>query len=74
MSRALRRSGWLAMLSVALLPRIAAACPACFAASEGRVAQMYVATALLLSLLPFAVVGGIAWWWWRRQAALDERA
>jgi hypothetical protein len=64
----------LAALLVALVPRIAAACPACFAASDARVGQMYVITALLLSVLPFAVVGGIAWWCWRRQAAVDHRA
>jgi hypothetical protein len=73
MSRALRQLGWLVVPTLAL-PRVAAACPACFAASDGRVAQMYVLTALLLSVLPFAVVGGIAWWCWRRQAAVDDPA
>ncbi|MDX2168945.1 MAG: hypothetical protein SF182_17870 [Deltaproteobacteria bacterium] len=63
---------WLAAFVVVLLPRLAAACPACFAASDARVAHMYVLTALLLSALPFGVVLGIAWWCWRRQPAADE--
>ncbi len=45
-----------------------AACPACFGASEGRVLYMYLVSAALLSLLPFAIVGGIIWWW--RRAAV----
>lgn len=64
-----RRVVPLAALAVAVVPRVAAACPACFAASDARVARMYLLTAALLSLLPFAVVGGIAWWWRRRMRA-----
>jgi hypothetical protein len=54
------------------LPRIAAACPACFAASDQRVSRMYFASGLLLSLLPLAIIGGIARWWWRRFAAGEQ--
>jgi hypothetical protein len=46
----------------------AAACPSCFGATDGRVVDMYLVSAALLSLLPFAIVGGIIWWW--RRAAV----
>jgi hypothetical protein len=68
-ARLARRAVPLATLGLAVVPRVAAACPACFAASDARVARMYLVTAALLSVLPFAVVGGIAWWWRRRQRA-----
>lgn len=48
-----------------LLPSPAGACPACFAASDARVADMYLLTAALLSVLPFAIVAAVAWWCWR---------
>lgn len=67
---ALRRGGAAAAVGLLLLlaPRLAAACSACFVASDARVARMFVVTAALLSVLPFAIVGGIAWWSWRRVA------
>ena len=43
----------------------AAACPACFAAADGRVLDMYLLSAALLSLLPLCIVTAIAWWWHR---------
>jgi hypothetical protein len=61
----------LAPLVVALavaLPRLARACPVCMAADARRM-DAYVATTVLLSLLPLAAIGGIAWLVWRRSAA-----
>jgi hypothetical protein len=52
----------------------ALACPACFAASSGRVSRMYLLSGLLLSFLPLAIVGGIAWWWWRRHGSAGARS
>lgn len=43
----------------------ATACPACFAAADARVLDMYLLSAALLSLLPLCIVTGIAWWWRR---------
>jgi len=57
---------------ILVLPRLAAACPACFAASSARVSNMYLVSGLLLSLLPFAIVGSIACWWRRRFASGEQ--
>lgn len=53
-----------AALAIAL-PRLALACPVCMAADARRM-DAYVATTVLLSLLPLAAIGGIAWLVWRR--------
>ncbi len=46
-------------LVAALLPSIAAACPACFGASNARTISAYYASTVLLSLMPFALIGGV---------------
>ena len=65
---ALPGAAWGVVLALATR-RVAAACPACFAASEARVADMYLISAALLSMLPFGIVAAIVWWWRRRQVA-----
>ena len=50
-------AGWL--FAVAALPLPAAACPACYGASGPRVLLSYYLSTILLSLLPFAIVGTI---------------
>lgn len=47
------------------LPRLALACPVCMAA-DARRTTAYVATTVMLSLLPLAAMGGIGWLIWRR--------
>ena len=42
-----------------MLPSIAAACPACFGASDARTISAYYASTMLLSLMPFALIGGV---------------
>jgi len=39
------------------MPKLAAACPACFAASDQRTVAAYYASTMLLSLMPFAAIG-----------------
>jgi len=46
-------------LAVELSPRIATACPACFAASNARTISAYYASTMLLSLMPFVAIGGV---------------
>lgn len=58
-----------AALAVAL-PRLALACPVCMAA-DARRTDAYVATTVLLSLLPLAAIGGIAWLVWRRSGTRE---
>jgi hypothetical protein len=48
-----------AAVASALMPKVAAACPACFAASDNRTLAAYYASTLLLSLMPFALIGGV---------------
>ena len=43
----------------AVLPSVAAACPACFGASDARTLSAYYASTILLSLMPFALIGGV---------------
>lgn len=43
-----------------LVPAVSLACPMCYGSSPAVVLQSYYLTAALLSLLPFAVIGGIA--------------
>ena len=49
----------LAMLAMEVSPTIAAACPACFGASNARTISAYYASTMLLSLMPFAAIGGV---------------
>ena len=62
-----RRHTLLAAALAVALPRLALACPVCMAADARRM-DAYVATTVLLSLLPLAAIGGIAWLVWRRSA------
>lgn len=48
----------LALASV-LLPSAALACPNCYAASSQRTIMAYYASTMLLTLMPFALIGGV---------------
>ncbi len=49
----------LVTFAASTLPSIAAACPACFGASDARTISAYYASTMLLSLMPFALIGGV---------------
>ena len=49
----------LVTFAAALRPSLAAACPACFGASDARTISAYYASTVLLSLMPFALIGGV---------------
>ena len=53
-------------LWITLQPAVAAACPRCFSAANPRVLETYYFTAVLLSLLPLAILGTFATWLYRR--------
>ena len=57
-------AAWLAVASAAL------ACPVCCDTGDGVVLRTYAISTTFLSVLPFAVVGGLAFaaWHLRRQA------
>ncbi len=60
MTRRRRRLALLAAALLAFAPRLALACPVCFAAEQRRL-DAYIGTTILLSLLPLGAIGGIAW-------------
>ncbi len=53
------RASILLTFAAPMLPSIAAACPACFGASDARTISAYYASTMLLSLMPFALIGGV---------------
>lgn len=77
--RASRASRMIAA-GVALLPSavpaVAWACPVCFSATSQRVLHSYYVTAVVLTLMPFLLVGGFVVWLVRRtrngSAGADE--
>ena len=52
-------TAYLVALTVMLLPSVTMACANCYAASSQRTIFAYYASTLLLSLMPFALIGGI---------------
>ena len=60
----------LVALLFALAPGAASACSVCFAGEEES-RSAFIWTALLLSVLPPGMVGGMVWWIWRRSRARD---
>ena len=42
-----------------LLPSVALACPNCYAASGSRTILAYYASTMLLTIMPFALIGGV---------------
>lgn len=49
---------------LALTANVAAACPACMSA-DPKTAGTYLGMTLMMSALPLALVGGLAYWLWR---------
>ena len=52
--------------AVVLLPELALACPVCFSAASERVFHTYYLTAVVMTLLPVAIVALFAGWLRRR--------
>ena len=51
-------ANFLALVAM-LLPSVALACPNCYAASSQRTILAYYASTMLLTLMPFALIGGV---------------
>lgn len=64
----------IALLALAL-PELAAACSVCAGGGEES-RDAFIWTAVLLSVLPPGMVGGLVWWLWRlhRQREQSERS
>jgi hypothetical protein len=67
------RRAWivgLALLLVLVLPEVAHACPVCFdSRDENR--QAFFNTAVMLTLLPLGMVGGVGLWMRKRYREMD---
>ena len=60
-------------LPVWLFPEMAGACAVCFSGRDETRAA-FLATTLLLSVLPLAMVGALVFWLRRRALALERQA
>jgi hypothetical protein len=75
--KATRRFGLALLVAVlAALPRAAGACAVCMSGREDDNQRAFLAGTILLSTLPVALIGGIAWWVRRRarEIAAQEAA
>lgn len=61
----------LAMVLLLVLPEVVYACPVCFDASDEN-RRAFLATAVMLTVLPLGMVGGIGLWMRRRFNEIDE--
>lgn len=59
----LSRSVWSPLAVLVSSP--AMACPVCFASSDNRVLHAFYASTVMLTLLPFSLVGGLAFYLYR---------
>jgi hypothetical protein len=59
-------------LGALLTPEIAAACSVCFSGRDETRAA-FLATTVLLSALPLAMVGSLVFWLYRRSLALERQ-
>lgn len=74
MRRIARLSAIWVAFGICALPSLARACPVCFASQNDENRIAYVVSSVGLTLLPFAVLGGILFWVWRRAKAADVPA
>jgi len=58
-------------LAIVLLPDLASACAVCFSGSA-QTRGAFVATTILLTVLPLALVGGFLWWLRARVEEVDQ--
>jgi hypothetical protein len=60
--------------AVLLVPRLAVACAVCFTGRTDETRIAFLATTVLLSVLPVLLVGSFVWWLRRRARQIrDER-
>jgi hypothetical protein len=70
----MRRLALLALAAfVAALPRAAEACAVCLSGREDDNQRAFLAGTILLSTLPVALIGGIAWYIRRRAREIAAR-
>jgi hypothetical protein len=70
--RAARAALFAAVL--AALPRASEACAVCMSGREDDTNRAFLIGTILLSVLPLALIGGIAWWIRRRASEVASTA
>jgi len=73
-SGARRELAGLAALLVLAVPRAGLACAVCFGSQSDLARKAFFGTTMLLTLLPFVLIGGLIWWVRRRAREFDEQA
>ncbi|HXV36771.1 MAG TPA: hypothetical protein VEC18_06470 [Myxococcota bacterium] len=63
-----------ASLAALLVPSLAAACAVCFTGRTDETRVAFLATTVLLTALPLAMIGSLVWWLRRRAQQLEQRA
>jgi ABC-type spermidine/putrescine transport system permease subunit II len=63
-----------ALLPALLAPSLAAACAVCFTGRSDETRVAFLATTVLLTALPLAMIGSLVWWLRRRAQQLAPRA
>jgi hypothetical protein len=71
--RGLGRAGLAAALVLAA-PRAGMACAVCLGSQSDLARKAFFGTTMLLTLLPFVLIGGLIWWVRRRARELDLQA
>lgn len=63
---------WMLAIGVGaiLLPTVAHTCPFCFSSTTKEVLHTYYLSVIFMSLLPFGIVGGIAFWIYRNKRSV----
>ena len=65
-------SGLVVLFALLALAEPAFACAVCFDANE-ETRTAFIATTIVLSLLPLGLMGGFIYWLWRRAQAADSQ-
>ncbi|HXG22267.1 MAG TPA: hypothetical protein VNN62_24765 [Methylomirabilota bacterium] len=64
---------FLVSLVYIFMPENAGACAVCFVAKRETL-MAYLGTGVMLSILPFVLVGGFAWWLQRQMQSYERRS
>lgn len=64
----------LAAALVLVAPRAGLACSVCLGSQSDLARKAFFGTTMLLTLLPFVLIGGLIWWVRKRARELEEQA
>ena len=73
MTRAPRRLGAAGFAAALAAPRAALACAVCLGSQSDLARTAFFGTTMLLTVLPFVLIGGLIWWVRRRAREIGEQ-